>query len=107
MIQRMLWVQPMALCLTSVLWAQQLRPRPQQQLRKRKRCPWHPPPHPGGYFGFGEKRKAAPGGRLCGGRRAMPCSVQGLAAGGERGTSTAPRTPRSGPGEQGKRICPT
>lgn len=109
---------PWAPHLTSVLHPQQLHPCPLSSAPLKSPCPFPsgggggsergsvtpsvPPPWPGGYFGFGEKRKAAPGGWLL--RRRVGNAPQHAGDGsgwGKRNTNTALHPPLP-PGETGK-----
>lgn len=111
---------PQAPRVTSVLRPQQLRPRPLGSAPLKSPRPFPssgggvsergsvtpgvPPPQPGGYFGFGEKRKAAPGGRLLRWRAGNAPQHAGDCGGwGKRNINTAPH-PLVPPGGQGKRI---
>lgn len=107
-LRRMLWIQPTgptpdvcppapAAAPTSPRFSpareSPSRPRWQrQQLRKRKRRPWHPPTAAWGVFWVWRKAEGSTG-------RAMPRSTQGMVVDRERGTPTPPRAPRSRPGD--------
>lgn len=97
---------PRAPHLTSVLRPQPLRPRPLSSAlpesphpfpsgsERGSIAPGIPPPQPGGYFGFGEKGKAAPGGRLLWQRAGDTPQHAGDGSGrGKRNANTAPCPP--------------